>query len=478
MRIDSRLELRSPDGPEGPGGAAPTPQPRRAGSITLRENTGGGADGSPLDPANQSLADALKIMLGLLQLGMFVLAGLYILSGLQSVKEGEQGLRLLFGERQGAALDPGFHMSAPYPLGELLKVSRGYKEIDIDKDFWVYVPDGTPEGTSIEKLVASESLKPDQGGSGSVLTADRNIAHTKWRVGYRRDDVVKYSKNVLPDDEDRMVRAAVKRGVVRACAQATIDELLKQSADQAASIASRAKRVAQQTLDDMDSGIVIDQLTLTQTTPPLATRNEFARVQSAVANAAKAVKQAESESASRLNQVAGEAAPALVKLINQYEDATLRNDQAALTATLADIDAVLQGREVPGASGPVRVSGDVTTKLADAGRYRSAVVTQAKGRMARFEAKSSQFKANPTLMIHKEWTDAVTSFLNRDTVQITLVPREIATMRMQINADPDILKKIDQSIKEKEGVESVRKRMEEMNKNRFKTDTTSIKAAG
>ncbi len=136
--------MRSPDGD---GGGAPPPQPpqppqpRRAGSMTLRESTTAEAEGG-LDPANQSLADALKVMMRLLQAGMVILAVLYVLSGLQSVKEGERAIRLLFGKKVDENLEPGVRWSAPYPMGELVKVNRGYRELDLNKDFWIYVPEG------------------------------------------------------------------------------------------------------------------------------------------------------------------------------------------------------------------------------------------------------------------------------------------------------------------------------------------------
>jgi hypothetical protein len=71
---------------------------RRGGpaSVTIRRrDDGDGLDGAPsLDPATKSLADALRITYRLLQASMVVLIGLYVLSGFQSVKESERGIRL------------------------------------------------------------------------------------------------------------------------------------------------------------------------------------------------------------------------------------------------------------------------------------------------------------------------------------------------------------------------------------------------
>jgi regulator of protease activity HflC (stomatin/prohibitin superfamily) len=484
-RLMLNVPLRAPGdesagGPQsglqsGPLGA--TVPPRRAGSVNLRGmGTGPGDDeSSPLDPANQSLADALKIMLGLLQIGMAILAGLYFLSGVKPVPEGTQAIRLLFGAKQGEPLDPGLRFSAPFPLGELVVVKRGYEEIAIDRDFWLYVPDGQADNVSIEKLVPTASLKPDQGGSGSVLTADGNIAHTKWAVGFRREDAAKYAQNVLPQDEEKLIRAAVKRGVVHACSTVTIDELLKQSSSGASSVAARAKAVAQRTLDSFNSGLVIDQLTLTQTIAPLAVRSDFAKVQAAVSNAAKAVNEAETQARNIRGDAAGEAVDDLIRGIDAYEAALASGDKAAAGPALAAVDNLLQGTvaSVDGAAVSPRVGGKVTAIISSAQRDRAAAVTRARATLESFNAKHDQFKQNPSVMIQTEWTRAVAAFMKRDSLQILSVPGDVAMLRLQMNPDPDLIKEIDRAQKERESIITEQKRLAEMERNRFKTNTVN-----
>jgi len=444
---------------------------RRAGSVTLRRGESTPSEpGNLLDPANQSLADALRVMLRLLQAGMVVLGVLYVLSGLQSVKEGEKGIRLLFGKVSARDLDPGFHWSAPYPLGELSKVNRGYQEFQVDKEFWVYVPEGTVDA-SPDKLAPTQSLKPDQGGSGSVLTADGNVAHTRWRVAFHRDDVSKFAENVLPQDEGKVVRAAVKRGVVQACARVTIDELLKQSTEQETSVLVNAKRVAQDMLDRMNSGLVIDSLALDQAIPPLAVRGDFAKAQSAVSQAAKAYDEAVAEGNQRLNRTAGDVAKHLVEQINAYELSTTKQDKAAMEATLAAIDEVLAGKAVAIAGQERHVSGEVTTVLNDARRYRSEVMSSRKGDLARFNAKVAQFNANPLVMVHQEWSDAMRTFMSRDSVQLMLMPAGIHTISLGINSDPGIMREMDKARKLRERNEAERLRQLELRRDEFKTDT-------
>lgn len=229
--------LLAPDG-DGPlsngtdetSGIAPTPlASRRAGSMMLREGAGTMGAGAGLDSANQSLADALNVVYKLVIFTMIGLAIAWVMSGFRVVNEGSRGVRVLFGSIQDSNLEPGFRWSAPFPFGELISIEQGYREVPLKNEFWFFVPAGADPAP--DKNTPTPSLNPDQGGSGSVLTSDGNIAHTQWRVSYNRRVVNDFSANVHPDYEVALVRAAAMRGVVSATAQYPIEPLLKQGGD-------------------------------------------------------------------------------------------------------------------------------------------------------------------------------------------------------------------------------------------------------
>jgi hypothetical protein len=73
--------------------------PRRAASITLSGTGVAGDTASLMDPANQSLAEALKISFRIVQLAMVVLAALFVFSGFQTVEENEKGIRVTLGKK-------------------------------------------------------------------------------------------------------------------------------------------------------------------------------------------------------------------------------------------------------------------------------------------------------------------------------------------------------------------------------------------
>ncbi|MAC21001.1 MAG: hypothetical protein CMJ23_15220, partial [Phycisphaerae bacterium] len=127
------------------------------------------------------------------------------------------------------------------------------------REFWPYTQEGREED-SIDRLVPRAQIDPQR--DGSLITADLNIAHTQWQAVYRRTDPTDFVKNILPEEEEEIVRAALTRGVVRTLATTTIDDLLRPQAGGTRAISQRALEVAQSTLDRMDAGITIEQFEL------------------------------------------------------------------------------------------------------------------------------------------------------------------------------------------------------------------------
>jgi hypothetical protein len=71
-----------------------------------------------------------------------------VFSGFQTVREGERGLSVLFGRANRDNLEPGFHFSAPYPFGELVKIGTGNESVKLLREFWPYTSEGREETRS------------------------------------------------------------------------------------------------------------------------------------------------------------------------------------------------------------------------------------------------------------------------------------------------------------------------------------------
>lgn len=431
-----------------------------------------------LDPAHQSLADALRITFYLLMTGLVAVFGLFILSGFQSIREGESGVRLLFGRATDTDLLPGFRFSFPYPLGELIRVPTAAPSLTVDEAFWPRLTDEQKRQPISQLTAAKFQLKP--GEDGSLITGDRVIAHAKWTVTYRRTSPREVVRNVYADHEQRIVRAAVQRGVIQAVAQTTIDEFLKQSNEDKGAAARRAREIAQGVLDRMESGITIDRLSLDQQSPPFSVYNDFTSVQSAEQQAGKKRGEAEGEARDLLNAVAGGAHAALIAAIDGYERAIELGDEPGQARALDAIIALFDNR--PAGSGGVEasvpVSGEVTRLLNEARQYKTTIVARRRAELATFRTKLEQYKANPAVVVHRELVDAVQSFLARENTEKFLLPPGTDALEVVLGPDPQIRKAIETRIRLQQQQELERERRAKQAIDRFKTDTEAMTVRG
>lgn len=444
----------------------------RQASVTLRSRGQSDDPATQLDPANQSLAEALKLVFRLLQIAMVVLFGVFALSGFQSIKESEKGIRLLFGSPSGDSLQPGFQFSLPYPLGELIKVDTGAVQVHIDDAFWPRLTDEQKRLPFAQLVGAAGKTNLKPGEDGTLITGDGKLVHARWRTIYTRQDPVRFIKHVSPGSERNIVRAAVQRGVVQAVAEVTMDEFLKQSSEQG-TVAIRAREIAQATLDRIESGIDIQMLTLEEKIPPFWVYNDFAGVQAAEQQALQARLNAESQANETLHAMAGGAHEYLVNQIDLYEQAIALEDVQEQERIMETIRALMDGRpvEIDGQIVERQVSGQVTSILNDASSYRSTIVSQRQGELKTFQAKLQQFRRNPDLVIQREWADAMTAFLDHDYVEVFNVPPGLPMAEMWINRDIDYQRKSDQLRKEREQLQQMERRQRDQQERRFKTNT-------
>ena len=429
-----------------PGSGEPAANPamvvrRRPASITLRGGEEGGAQ-SLMDPANQSLADALKITYRLLQVAMLGLVVMFLFSGLQSVQTGERGIRVIAGAVQDEDLPPGFQFSLPRPLGEIVKIKTGAEPLRLEDQFY---PRIAPEMKSrnISEIAGSARDRLDPAQDGHLITADLGIFHARVSAQWQRKEISKNARNINPDFEEGIVRAAIMRGVVHAASQLTTDEIYRSQPDPARTtpfpdFTAESKRLAQEILDANATGIEIINLTIEEKNPPLRLLEAFGLVLKSQATSNQEIAQAQSERAARMAQAAGTAAPVLLTLIDNYDVALATGKPGEADAILMQIDSIIEGKaiDVPGAPSDAKLTGQAAALLSDAKQYRSSIVSRAQADSRTFEAKLGAFKANPGVLLTGEWSDAFATFLNRDTVQTFMLPPG-KSIELWLNRDPD-----------------------------------------
>ncbi len=151
----------------------------------------------PLDPASQSLADALRRSFGVLKVLMLVLVALYLLSGIFTVKQDERAVVLRFGDIVGkgtaaAVKEPNWHWSLPFPFDSHVVVNVAERELPVE--FMLQLTD--EERTSGKMQPKYNPLSPER--DDYVVTGDANILHISLKVKYRVTDVVDYITHVYP----------------------------------------------------------------------------------------------------------------------------------------------------------------------------------------------------------------------------------------------------------------------------------------
>lgn len=446
----------------------PVEEPRRSASLTLRTDDVREFRAVSMEAANKSLTDALRITYRLLQLVMIALVVLFLFSGFQQVNQAETGIRVDLGQIKADNLQPGFQFSWPYPLGEIVKVERGNRTMQLDESFWPRVTEAQ-RGRSLDELsLTSGSLKP--GYDGSLLTADSNIAHAQWTVLYSVVKPAEFIRNIYQEPDHReertLIRSAVERAAVRVVAASTIDDLLKRGGLAAASeegqdgaapgpedtrlrqensIESQVRRVAQETLDAINSGIDISQVLLRSASPPIPVRKTFNEVQIAQSNAGKVRDQALADRSKALNEVAGSASGAVLHAIDRYESALDLGNKPEAERIFAEISELLEGKldgrnkEIEGRTfDDIRVAGEAASMISDAMQYRSSIVQQAQRQADTFRAKRAQYLANPMVFAANEWADAFKAFVTRPNVEVMIMPTDEDGMELLLTSDPEI----------------------------------------
>jgi hypothetical protein len=365
-------------------------------------------------------------------------------------------------------------------MGEMLRVDTGAITLELEDSF---MPQLTADQKKLPIAQVAQqgvklTLKP--GEDGSLITGDSNIAHTKWKILYLRQRPRDFVEHILPEDEKSIVRAAVEQGVVQAVSTIGIDDLLKQSSGDLGSVATRAREIAQRTLDTLKSGIEIRQLTLQEKFQPLTVFAEFSGVQEASQRASEHRSTAETRAKGILNEMAGEAYPLVIAQIDLYEGAVEKKDVAEQERILATINALLEGKPVKiGETEYTRkASGRITSVLNEANQYRTTIVSQRRAELSSFESKLKQFKSNPDVVIQRDWADAMAVLLARPTVEIFALPRGTDTVTLNINRDQEFTKAMQQidTLRKAKMIEQLRQEAADKARNSTNTDVLELQA--
>jgi regulator of protease activity HflC (stomatin/prohibitin superfamily) len=408
-------------------------QPRRAASAEFIVESRAGSQAmlrEAMDPANQSLRDALRLSFRVLQVVIVVLIVLFIFSGFQTVEEGQSGVMLRWGrilEVDGReALEPGLKFSKwPYPAGEFVLFAETGRSVDLGETFWPNIPPRISFDQAVERATVNDMLRP--GRDGSLITADGDLAHLKLAGEYEIESPVAFVntvENQLADpvslDADRLVELALQRAVVHTAARMDLQAVVELTEEDKLAI----QRESQQLLDRTGSGIRLSWIdTPIDPTPPLPIRRAYSELQAQKVQVAERIETARENASQELIAVAGPGYRDIIALIESYEQALDLGEETRARELQQAIDETLESGQT---------SGDVSRIISNARSYRSQIESTLGSEARRFRTLLPAYREHPELVVAQRWTEAVTRVLTRDDVEIMYVPPGMALVQLQL----------------------------------------------
>ena len=287
-------------------------------------------------------------------LGVLILAVIWALSGLYRVLPDEQGVVLRFGKFIKTT-QPGLNYHIPFPVERALtpKVTKVNR---IDVGFRSASDSGRTSGIGD---VSEESL---------MLTGDENIVNIDFSVFWVIKDAGKFLFKIQSPVET--VKAAAETAMREVIAKSRLQPILTEGRSR---IEIETQEIAQDLLDEYESGIQITQVQTQKADPPDQVIDAFRDVQAARADMERSKNEAEAYANDVIPRARGEAAKILqeaeaykkqvvaaaegeasrfVAIYNEYSKAKRVTQERMYLETmervLADIDKVIIDRKAGG----------------------------------------------------------------------------------------------------------------------------------
>jgi len=368
----------------------------------------------PFDPANQSLADALRASFRVLKLVMIVLVVLFLGSGLFIVDEQKEVVVLLrFGKVAGVYTSD-LHLAWPYPIDEPIRVPTVLKTMMID-GFWLHIRD-QDKGKDLSEL-SPRGKGLDPAVDGALLTGDRGIMHLLLQAQYRIAKADLFVRNV--SDEARLLRSVLANAAVAEAARTTADRLWKEPG----TVAQAIKRRAQRTLDAVQAGIRLEDITADESYFPLQVKDEVLAVSQAENRARELKQKARKERQEKLNSAAGAAWQVLAKKIEQLDQLP---DGRQRDAVMKEIEDILV-REAAGKAGE---------RIKAAENQRARIVDDTLAQVRTFEELLQEYRLRPGLFRQRMRKNMLEELYAQSGVTKWILPSGVRQIVLWINKDP------------------------------------------
>jgi len=380
-----------------------------------------------MDPANQSLGEALRLSYRLLQVVILALIVLFIFSGFQTIREGYTGVRTFFGRIAGEPgqeqLDPGFTPFWPYPVGEIITLPVR-RSVEVDRAFFPTFRNNT---ATFEQAVesASPSDLPRPGTDNYVLSAAGDIVHLQLSADYVIDDAVKFLENVNPANADLIVRRLVQRAVVHSAARLSTSEIVDSREEPIIAVQQEASR----SLATIGSGLTLAEVRMPLRTVALAVRKEAPSVLNAREDARAGVERAREEAERILNGVAGRRYPELIAAINRYEQ-ELQEGDAGAEESFRRLGALLESSDT---------TGEASLIISRARSTRTQMESTLGNEYRRFASLLPAWRRDPSLVIRRLWLEAYSDVLSGELIEVFNISRDLSELMVRIKSSDTLM---------------------------------------
>jgi membrane protease subunit HflK len=277
------------------------------------------------DAGSRALAEALRSSFVIVKIAMAALVVIIFAAGFFTVGPAEKAIILRFGKPQGEGqkmlLGAGLHWSLPYPMDEVVRIPiTEIQKVTSTAGWYPTTPEMELAGTDQQNF--GPSLNPAV--DGYVVTADRNIIHTRATVSYHIDDPRTAIFNFAAGTNHEFnlagisnaVQNAANNAIIAAAARFNVDDILSRDiAGFSDAVHQRVSELAERE----HLGVVIDQCQV-QSVAPRQLKDVFAQVTSARQNREKLINEARSEE----NRIASQAGAQASSITNAAESARTR----------------------------------------------------------------------------------------------------------------------------------------------------------
>lgn len=439
--------------------------------------------GAPLDPASQSLSDALRVSFRLLTLIMILVLIAFALTGIRMIDANKVGVKKIFGAYVGTT-SQGLAFNWPFPVGDIEEVLISEQTLPID-DLWMFESAQDKSKPMDQRQASTNGLRP--GWDGAVLTGDRRLLHVRLVVGYAINDALAYKKH-LPEQFSKvmnrqvdatqdLLRTVVCDATIRSAATRTA-EAIKSSEKEDFTIDIRKR--AQDAMNELFDGTQAVTITKVSTTVewPLRALPAWAMAQNAARDARQEMQKAISDADQILKSTVGSHYATLVGvpwqqvsaggdetttkpaagqyvqgLIGQYMTirAELERTKAQLAQATSPDKAALEARivdgqkqademlaQIDGELQSNRTAGQVAGVLEKARTDYFEIVNRTQGRLRIFRDNLSGYQQAPEQTINRLWADAKEEILNSPLIEKHFVTVDDGKTIVRITSDPDI----------------------------------------